>query len=382
MSNNSAILDFYDDSRHELMSKVAMPSEMGRVPMNLLTPEQHSSLPDNEFGLIVLTKRASVLRKFPVNDPGNAWLSAQYFQHNHEKLAFPARFIAAKFIKEACDAYGVPSSNLVENYAARAGGDVEGNTFVEGSESSWMLRKLAQRELMDKQASVAEVDAVMNMPDDHFALVVHNGDGSVIRKYAMPDAAHVKLAANYFDKYAMQLPPEYRHRFARAVQSRAAELDVDINDNNSLSKWASAEWNRHVNAHLEQRKSLLPQRLDAHGILDKLASAISEGDTTPEDAAAALQTFDEATGLAKYYDRGLADPYASTMGKNASGWSAEVGGRTVTEEDLKKAAASKKLASYFGSSFAEQFAKQPVEVFESLPAPEKEVVAQVASGEA
>jgi hypothetical protein len=380
MTVAAEVLDFYDDSQHELMAKLAMPSQLRDVQMNVLTAEQRDTLPDSEFGLIVLTKRASVLRKFPVNDPGNAWMSAQYFQQTHEKLAFPARFVAAKFIKEACDAYRISSSPRVAAYAARADDDIANNVFIEGSESSWMLRKMAQRELDRHPDSAAEVDALVNLPDEHFALVVQNGDGSVIRKYAMPNGEYVRRAAGYFDKYAMQLAPEHRHRFAASVQSRADELGVDLADHPQLYKWASSDWNRHVVAHLEQRKSLLPRNPDAREILDKLAASI--GETTPADMAAALQTLDEATGLTRYYDRGLTDPYASTMGKVAEGWSTEVDGHTLTADDLRKVAASSKLAGYLGDTFARQFAENPVEIFDSLPSPEKVLIKQIASGEA
>ena len=383
MTTAAQVLDFYDDSQHELMSKIAMPSKLSGMNMSMLTPEQRDRLSDTDFGLVVLTKRAAVLRKFPVNDPGNAWMSAQYFQQNHEKLAFPARFIAARFIKQACDAYQVPTSSLVDAYAARIGeGEVESNTFVEGSEGAWMLRKLAQNEFMSKQADATEMNALMEMPNDHFALVIRQNDGSILRKYAMPDPTHVKKAADYFDKYAMDLAPEHRHRFATAVRGRAEELGVDVADNDLLHKWASANWNRHVDAHLEQRKSLLPMNKGARDVLDKLAAAIAGNETSPEDAAAALQTFDSATGLSRYYDRGLADPFVSTMDKNATGWSSEVDGHTLTEVDLKRAAESKQLAGYLGEAFASQFAKNPVEIFESLPAPEKVLIKQVSTGEA
>lgn len=381
MNLAAAILDFYDDSKHEVMTKIAMPKALSRLQVTQLTDEQLEQLPDTEFGLVILTKRASVLRKFPVNDPGNAWLSAQYFENTCEKLAFPARFVAAKFIKTACDAYGVPNSNKVAAYAARVDADdVERNTFVEGSESGWMLRKLAQREFIEKQASVSEMNARLEMPNEHFALVVKTDDGAIIRKYAMPDQAHVKLASAYFDKYAMDLAPEHRHRFAVAVQHRAEELGVDLVDSQLLNKWASTDWNRHVHAHLEQRKSLLPRNDGARRVLDKLAASLSE--TTPEDAAAALQTFDQATGLTKYYDRGLADPYASTMGKVGEAWSDEIEGHIVTEQDLRKVAESKKVAGYLGETFARQFAENPVEIFESLPDPEKILIKQIATGEA
>jgi len=381
MSIAAAVIDFYDDTQHELMTKVSMPVEMGNANVTVLTPEQHQGLPDSEFGLIVLTKRASVFRKFPVNDPGNAWLSAQYFDQTHEKLAFPARFIAAKFIKKACDAYGVLASPLVDAYAARVEeGEAGSNTFVEGSESGWMLRKLAQRELRMEKTAAVEMNAMTELPNEHFALVIRQGDGSVIRKYAMPDQHHVKMAAAYFEKYAKDLPSEYRHRFAVSVQNRAEELGVDVSASDTLQKWASTNWNRNVHAHLEQRKSLLPRNPGARDVLDKLAASLSE--TTPEDMANALQTFDQSTGLSKYYDRGLTDAYASTMDKIATGWSAEVDGRTITEEDLRKAATSKKLAGYLGEAFARQFSEHPTEIFESLPTPEKVLIKQVISGEA
>lgn len=383
MTIAAAVLDFYDDNKHELLTKIAMPATMAGAHMTVLTPDQHAALPDADFGLVVLTKRASVLRKFPVNDPGNAWMSAQYFQTTHQKLAWPARFVAAKFIKSACDAYGVPSSKMVAAYAARVDDDeVSSNTFVDGSESGWMLRKLAQRELLEKQASAVEINALTEMPNEHFALVVRAEDGSIIRKYAMPDRNHVKLAATYFDKYAMDLAPEHRHRFARNVQARAAELEVDISAHDALEKWASPGWNRHVLAHIEQRKSLLPRNPDARTVLDKLAASLDE--TTPEDAAAALEAIDAATGLQRYYDRGLKDPFASTMGKVAMGWSEDLNGGavTITEADLRKEAVQKKIASYMGASFASQFAANPVEVYESLPAPEKELIQQVVAGEA
>jgi hypothetical protein len=381
MLHAAKVLDFYDDAQHELMTKVAMPTEISGVNATVLTPEQHGALPDTDFGLIILTKRASVLRKFPVNDPGNAWLSAQYFQQTHDKLAFPARFVAAKFIKAACSAYEVPASPRVDAYAARiTEGDAPSNVFTEGSEQGWMLRKLAERELFTKEADSVEFEALLELPNEHFALVMKQGDGSVIRKYAMPDSGYVSKAATYFDKYAMDLPPKYRHQFAISVVNRAEELDVDVSDSAQLAKWAGADWNRHVEAHLEQRKSLLPRNPGAREILNKLAASLSE--TNPVDMAEALQVFDESTGLTRYYGKGVTEPYESVMDKTGSSWSDEIDGQTLTEDDLRKAAASTKLASYLGSSFASQFAKNPVEIFESLPSTEKILIGQISRGEA
>jgi hypothetical protein len=377
---SEAVLDFYDDPRRGL-TKLSLPRELQDVHLDLVSDADRDRLPDSSFGLVLITKRASVLRKFPVNDAGNSWLSAQSFDANHGGLAVPARFVAAHHIKQACKAYGVPSAPRVEAYAGRAErADVESNVYVEGSDRDRLLRKLAQDELLHKEAAAAEVNALVAMPDGHFALVLHTGDGEVIRKYAMPDAAHVKKAAAYFDKYAMQLGPEHRHRFASSVKHRAAELGVELPAGGLVEKWASQEWNSHLHAHLEQRKSLLPRNDRARDVLDKLAVLVAE--TEPEAIAKAIETFDHATGLSRHYDRGLTDAYASVMAKQASAWSAEIDDQTLTEADLKKVATSGKLKGYLGEGFSNEFAKNPVEVFESLPHTEKVLIKQLATGEA
>ena len=362
------------------MTKLSAPAEVQRAAMQVLSEAERAALGDSDFGLVMITKRGSVLRRFPVNDPGNAWLSAQYFAAHHTKLAMPARMAAAGTIKRACQAYGVPASGTVDAYAAQLELGASANTYVEGSEGAWMLRKIATAELLAKQASAAEMNALLEMPDSHFALVVHTVDGEVIRKYAMPDAEYVVKAAAYFDKYAMQLAPEHRHRFASSVKARAHELGVAVDHASLLDKWASPSWNGHVQAHLEQRKSLLPRNDPARRVLDKLAAAV--GETDPETMAQALATFDHATGLSRYYDRGLTDAFASTMDKAASGWSTEIDDETLTEADLRKVASSSRLKSYLGEGFARQFAEHPVETFEALPTSEQVLIKQLAMGEA
>jgi hypothetical protein len=373
-------LDFYDEPGRGL-TKLSLPTELQGLEFDLLSEADRGRLPDECFGLVSITKHAGVFRKFPLNDAGNSWLSAQSFDANHENMAMPARFIAAHFIKQACKAYGVPSAPRVDAFAASVEpGDVRGNVYAEGSDGSFFLRKLAQNELLQKQAAAAEFDALVAMPDSHFALVVHTGDGEVIRKYAMPDAEHVDKAARYFDKYAMQLRPEHRQRFASSVKNRAGELGVALPPSGLVEKRASQRWNPHLQTHLEQRKSLLPRNPEARQVLDKLAALVEK--TDPEAMAQALETFDHATGLARHYDRALADAWASAIEKQASAWSADIDDHTLTESDLKKVATSGRLRSYLGEAFSHEFAKNPVEIFESLPQTEKVLIKQLATGEA
>jgi hypothetical protein len=104
---------------------------------------------------------------------------------------------------------------------------------------------------------------------------------------------------------------------------------------------------------------------------------------TGSDFARTLEAFDERTGLRKYYDRGLADAFTSTLGveKVGTGWSDDIDGEILTEKELLKAAASPKLGTYFGEAVKTAFAKDPVTIYESLPTPHKVIISQIARGQ-
>jgi hypothetical protein len=370
------VIDIYDDTDYSGLQKLASASAYGNT--KILSPEEHAALPDSQFALVVLTKHANIVRKFPINDPGHALLASHYFGENHEKLSAVEKVTAATHIRNACNAYGVECDNAVEKYAA----DVSevSNIISEGAKPKWYEEQVYKgaRDELTKVAS-AEIDARMSLPDEQYALILDQ-EGEVVRSYAMPDVKHVKIASAYFKKYATHLHPTHRHQFASNVMRRADELGVELEKTAHLEQWASPNYNSKVNWHLEQRKSLLPRNEEACGVLDKLASL--QESTDPVTFATALHEFDQGTGLNRYYDNKLADPWASTMSaeKNAS-WSTSVDGDIITTADLQRVANSSKLASYFGSTFSGQFKKHAVEVFESLPKPEKVLIKQMARGE-
>jgi hypothetical protein len=368
------VIDFYDDADHSCLKKIAHELDSWRS-CKVLSSEEHQDLSDDDFALIVLTKRANVVRKFPIHDDGHVKLAALYFEETHGSMSTVERVCAATHIREACDAHEIEAPQSVAKYACDG---FFSNVVTEGSEPPWFrqVREQASEELT-KTAS-AEINARLELPDDQYALVLEH-EGDIVRKYAMPDKDHVKIASAYFEKYAMDLAPTHRHMFATNVLRRAGELEVSLNDDH-LQKWASTNWNDRVEWHLEQRKSLLPRNEEARGILDKLASLRPE--TDPVTFAQALHEFDQNTGLDRYYDKGVKDPWDSTMGaEKVASWYAEIDGEMVTANDLKKVAESDKLRSHFGETFQSQFKKHAIDVFNSLPDPDKVVIKQIAKGQ-
>lgn len=374
MPRPGQVIDLYDDAGRECLMKFAHElREFGSC--ELLEPEEIGQLQDDDFALVVLTKHANVLRKFPIHDDGHVKLSSLYFNETHDNLSPVEKVCAATHIREACDAHGIEATPAVVKYAADG---YFSNVVQEGARSPWdvEIRKQASSELT-KTASV-EINARMELPDDQYALVLEH-EGETVRKYAMPDADHVKVASAYFSKYAMDLSPKHRHMFAESVTRRAEELDVELNDKH-LAKWASPQWNEHINFYIEQRKGLLPRDEEAQGVLDKLASL--QPSTDPGTFAEALHEFDQQTGLDRYYDRGVTDPWESSMGQEkTASWSTEIDGEMLTETELKKVASSGKLKGYFGETFQSQFLKHAVAVFSSLPKPDQVMIKQLAKGQ-
>lgn len=371
------VIDFYDDADHSCFKKLAHELDSCRS-CEILSTEDHRALNDDDFALIVITKHANVIRKFPLHDDGHVKLAALYFDINHDSLSAVEKICAATHIREACDAHGVEAPGSIAKHAANG---FFSNVVSEGEQPPWyhQVRKQAAEELT-KTAS-AEINARLELPDDQYALVLEH-EGDIVRKYAMPDEDHVKIASSYFKKYAMDLSPSHRHMFAANVVRRAEELEMSLGRAEHLQKWASPQgrWNENVDYHLEQRKSLLPRNEEAREVLDKLASLA--GQTDPTTFANALHEFDQQTGLDRYYDRGVKDPWDSSMGvEKTSSWHAEVDGEMVTASDLRKVAESDKLRSHFGETFQSQFKKHAIDVFNSLPDPDKIVIKQIAKGQ-
>lgn len=373
------IIDFYDDSNRSVLNKIgAQNPEIEKYASYVIpSPQEHANLPDDQFALVILTKHANVIRKFPINDEFQTWLSAHYLDEGQDKLGTVEKVAAATNIRDACLAYEIDPPQSIVKLACD--GTVS-NVVTEGMHPIWFdeaARRNAQNELT--KTAGAEINARMELPDSAYALILEH-EGEVARMYAMPDENHVKIASAYFKKYAYDLSPQNRHMFAANVLNRAEELDVKLHNTEHLEKWASENYNTLVNYHIEQRRSLIQNDDGVNDVLDKLASMRKKSD--PCTFANALYEFDKTAGLDKYYDNTIPDPWESSMGlEKKSSWAADVDGGTLTEADLQKVAQSGKLKSHFGEAFQNQFSKHAVQIFESLPTPEKVVIAQIAKGQ-
>lgn len=358
------VIDFVDDTDRSLLKQAAAKAPREVKTAELLTAEDREKLHPTDFALIMRTKEAHTLSKFPVTDYANTWLSCSYFENTKDQLPYVAQKIAASNLKKACAKHKVPVSETISKLASA---DVSTNVYNEvqsyKQDSSYLN-------------SVETIPAHKDDSPYFYAL----GD-----KYPMPDALYVKKASAYFESHVHDFTsPEDRHTFAKNVKSRAEELKVDLG-NSLLSKYASTNYGDSVGVQLKIRRDLLDAKPEMQKALDKLASYKDQ--TEPEIFANVLSEFDRRAGLSKHHGNYLADPYSATFGnfvKTAKGyqWEDESTGLHISGDKLEKTASSKydKIKGYFGESIAKQLKKHAVSIFESLPLDAKQTIVKIAHG--
>lgn len=364
MSLCNQILDFTDDHSKSLFADICKSVPELYKTASIVDAERSVKLESHEHALVAITKEGSVMRKYPINDAANTWLSCQYFEKTAHKLPTTAKTITATQLKLACAIHNVEPTPAVTKLASDK---IQSNRYHEAKD-------------MKKTAHVIETEAVTTDGSTHFY--------ALNNRYPMPDSSFVKQAATYFEQYEKEFTDaEDRHVFAANVLARAGELNVSLENQELLSKYAGEGYGDIVETQLKLRQELLWHKPEMSGALDKLASKRAE--TEPAVFAKVLHAFDKHAGLDRYHGRAIADGYQSTFErrftKTASGyrWEDESTGMSITEKELEKVADEKYSAikGYFGSSVADQLKKHAVSIFESLPVNAKEVIVKIAKGQ-
>jgi hypothetical protein len=352
---SNQVIDAYDDVTRDYLVKVAhlYPTT------HYMSPEELSTLKDKDFAVSIITKKASKLNKFPINTRDNTLLANEYFDCNWHKLPKLAAEVAAFNIKTACKKFSITPKESVTMMAKTA----SSNVYIE--EESAHASPRTEVLSMSKYANAQEI-----------------GDNYTTAQYAFTNPTEIKIACKYFEDNAAKMPIEVRHKYAAAIQRRAAEFGMP-SQKGLVEKYASDSYSGALEAHLRSRMSLLETQPEHKANLEKLASM--RKDLTPTQFARMLHGFDKTAKLERYYGAHLTNPYEATftqMPDPYEGYRIKLGNQDLTHDDLQKLITSKygKIKSYFGEHVAREMRQDPIAVFESFPMDAKEVMAGIANG--
>jgi len=198
-------------------------------------------------------------------------------------------------------------------------------------------------------------------------------------KYPVDTMEQVKMASDYFFEYKDRFSPRDRHEYCTKLASRMGQLELKVPE--EIGRYGSETYAADIDSMLEQRKILVGDDLvpAIETLIEKRAMV------TPAVFAEALEDFDKLAGLQYFWNSRVPDPYYTTFGPSlekvaAEDWHWDENGARISLDDLENLARNGMhlLKKSFGDDFAKEFSKKPKTVFESLPAPNKLMVARMA----
>ena len=343
-------LDVYDDSQGEIARTLSPEChQLGVAPA-----EEVENLPDREFGLVAKTAGDHTIRKFPLHTEDSRKLSQAYFAKT--------------------------SSALPPEVAA----------VVEAKLSDPENVKVAHVDL-------TKVGGVLpSFPERFYGLAL--GDKN---HFPLHDESLVGRAIERFPITTESMAPEHKFAYARNITKRASQLGVEVPTRSPINCYAGDKINLQSLAQaIQQRKMAVHARADVSTtLLDQLHQAAGchpeqgEAETAesfdlrcrkvasrrsiPESQViVTLQNFDKVAGLGnREYARGLLDPFAACF-KVAMNVQAP---SEVDGIDLGRIS-PESLQQYFDEGFIAQFMENPVQIYQTLPPPVKEILRSIASG--
>ncbi len=198
-------------------------------------------------------------------------------------------------------------------------------------------------------------------------------------KYPVDSMSQVKEAMAYFEEYRRKLEPADRHTYCVKLASRMAELNMPVPE--EIARYGAETYGADAESMVLYRRGIVEESLvpALDALLEKRAQV------PPLAFASALEQFDKLAGLNWEWDSKVPDPYFSTFGPSIEklaelSWSWDQNGARVDLQDLEHLARNGKsaLKKQFGNDFMESFAKNPKTVFESMPTPNKLMLARLA----
>jgi len=236
--------------------------------------------------------------------------------------------------------------------------------------------KMASSRIVDitgKQAPI-KIKTAEPTVDSDYAVIMPDGS----KYYPLNTWDRVKTAEVYFQENKVRMHPEMRRQFAVKLAAKAHQigfpLDEDIEDAGSTLRADDG----HLQAALEMRKVACAPG-DDRAFLDELFE--KRATVEPDVYAEVLRRFDVSKGLDKGWDHVVLDPWSSTFGMNKVAevvW--EDGPERVTSEELSHLALEHggALRDVYGEKFTDEFMKDPIGIFNSLPLTWKRQLARLA----
>ncbi len=364
-------LDPYDDNRAQLKQ---LPEEVQGDLLKLAQDlsGQLDDLGDQAFALVAHIQgpeHSTTIRKFACVDPGNTALSVLYFLGNYAELPVAAVKVAAQnLLRSALDFDQTPPEKLVE-LAGDSDPYPETNCVF----------------LLDKEAQSLSYRPELSSPPEKEV----TASGKLSDQIHSTDDALTAFEA--FSANERFLTGWEKRAFAKAVVQAVEKLEQPPRLPQVLEKYAQDTYAPDLGAIITVRQAVIYQSATTSDDFAKMAQCAQDyqalyehrEEMTPEAFAHRLEEIDSVSGFRILVPGPRGEAVFSTFGKTAQEdpvvW--EQGPHLVRKSHLQNVAMKSRpeLEATFGVAFADAFVKKPVEIFKSMPLPQKQILARFSS---
>jgi hypothetical protein len=364
-----SVLDPYDDgfgSLQRLMGGRPTPDFIKQAA--LLDDAERERLPDHAFALVLVGDDFS-LRKFACVDPAHVAVNVMYLLEHAGELSKEAQERAATNLLRACNHFQLtpPLPLLKMAGAQKALIKTDGSTITVSTRKSKPITKEASSVVGDPYVALTKPEPVVQSVVEDLPLHTHH---------------QVKEAAAFFDSFGRDLHPRERHEMCVKIASRAKELCIQVSD--TIQKYGSRSYEIDdlLTGPFETRRQLWAE-LENGEAPDLLARLLEKkASLDPEVMAEAVAELDVLTGIDRFWDDAIPDPWLSVLGcmKIAEEWSWAQAGESLSKSELSKFVnqGQDQIKIAYGNAMAEELKQNPTVVFDSLPMDTKISIARLA----
>jgi hypothetical protein len=402
-------MDFYDDPEGSLLKSKLSDDQLQQFLKEgqVLSQEDTKRLPDRLFAL-VMDGDDGRMRKYACNDGTNTALSIIYFMENWKDLPVSAVKTAAANLVEFCDCYDVNPPALLEKLAiapltalSLAVGGMYGSDVAKAGMTKRDIHLLKagipprakmadltgshaaplSEETIKKKASInpyVEFD-----PDEPLAKDVIDWQQAAVEepKLKLASITDFYTAVDYFKENHVNWEPKEKVAFCRPLLERAKGLGLQ--NGLPLEIWqygnekkAEAEY---ISSMLELRRNCFTDDEIYCQYLQKVAevSDLEDGDFLAEK----LAEIDKEFYIDRYWSTEFPDPWRVVFGLvKTGGYAFEDGEEKITESELQKLAVDgrEKMLGHFNEDVVNEFQKNAVAIFDSLPLDHKRIIMRLA----
>ena len=386
-------LDFYDDNGDTLKQKFPTAAALPDI-IKTADIRAKEGLDHEDFALIAIDG-GNVMRKFACHDPGTTAMSVIYFMEHGDKLPAEAQKTAASNLVKACGHFDlVPPPALVKaaflgihptlNYAeaTRRFNSSPVGQVMDAGHAPAMLAKKKPVAVAPKIASVVDITGqrpkqiikvAKPMNDNDYAVVLPDGR----RLYPINSWDLVKKAEDHYHLEGCRMQPEIRRQYATKLAAKAEVLGYPLDEQVKEAGARTYAEPGHIRASIEMRKVACAEESDKQFLEDLFTKQAA---LDPNTYAECLRRFDVNHGFDYAWDQEIPSPWASTFGLQKTAevlW--EEGADRMTREQLINMAENHTsgIQELFSHDFLREFIKDPVAVFNSLPLPNKRILARL-----